>query len=93
MKRWEPVLLLLFGLTVDIFAESSSSNNEGGVAIIVFLVAFVFMYSTVLGKKKDARTKTGYKDNKEPMNFVLRLLISFVVAVVATGFMMAAGSK
>ncbi len=68
-----------------IYAESSTQTeeNEGVVALIVFIVAFLFVFSTVLGKKKDARTKTGYKDNKVPMRFIPRLIMSLVLAFVA----------
>ncbi len=68
-----------------IFAESDVSTEDNGatVASIVFVVVFLFVYSSVLGKKKDARTKTGYKDNKVPMHFILRFIISLFLAFVA----------
>ena len=68
-----------------IFAESDVSTEDNGatIALIVFVGVFLFVYSSVLGKKKDARTKTGYKDNKVPMRFILRFIISLFLAFVA----------
>ena len=65
----------------DIKKTNDSSEN----ILTIFFITFVVVLG-ILAKKKDGRTKTGYKDNNIPMNLFIRIFIALVVALGITIF-------
>lgn len=57
-------------------------ENIGGILLLGVVFLFFYIYGSVFGKKKDARTKTGYKDNRVPMRFIPRFFASLVLTIV-----------
>ena len=79
--------LVPFGVAVA--GQGSGEDANAGLMILAGIaILFFYIYGSVFGKKKDARTKTGYKDNKVPMRFIPRLIASLVLTAVVAALIL-----